>query len=140
MKLFIPAIGDKICLTKAWTFHLHDEKRNAALWSYLFPDDEDIGTYSHAYAGDWVGGAWVRRYKYKPREITIPKGSVLTVDRLYVRKGAKDFDSISFFLTKDSPLKNKKVLRFWAKLNDVNKIECKLVEEPASESLVEHML
>lgn len=50
--------------------------------------------------------------------ITLPVGTKLKVDRIYIRKGASDFSSISFFATID-----KKDYRFWAKLADVNTIE-----------------
>lgn len=45
---------------------------------------------------------------------TIPAGSILTVDRIYIRKGQGSFNSLSFRY-------NKK--RFWVNLSDVNNIE-----------------
>ena len=62
---------------------------------------------------------------------TLPKDSELTVDRIYIRKGASEFSSITFRLNSlgGTPCKEvlhfgKKVssIRFWAKLEDVNKI------------------
>lgn len=61
----------------------------------------------------------------------LPKDSELTVDRIYIRKGASEFSSITFYLNSfgGKPLKEvlhfgKKVstIRFWAKLEDVNNI------------------
>jgi hypothetical protein len=64
--------------------------------------------------------------------ITVPKGSILGIDRIYIRKGAKDYSSITFFLKGLPPVAiknrwsdkiiNKKALRFWAKLADCNTI------------------
>ena len=68
--------------------------------------------------------------------VTIPKGTTLQVDRIYIRKGASDYSSITFYakdlgeiVTKrsawsSSPAKKvkKKALRFWAKLSDCNNI------------------
>jgi hypothetical protein len=72
-------------------------------------------------------------------EFTMPKGSQLRVDRIYIRKGSSDFSSITFFWSnalkklniKEIETKNKvwrtsrkiKSPRFWAKLDDVNKIK-----------------
>ena len=69
-------------------------------------------------------------------KITLPAGTILSIDRIYIRKGASDYSSITFFaknlgtiLVKDrwtkhrlTKPKNKKALRFWAKLNDCNNI------------------
>lgn len=61
---------------------------------------------------------------------TLPKGSVLTVDRIYIRKGQGygKFSSISFYLTLPQKSKQKGRLRFWAKLKDVNTIVADVVE------------
>lgn len=45
---------------------------------------------------------------------TIPKDSILSVDRIYIRKGSRSFDSVTFRWNKN---------RFWVKLDDANKIE-----------------
>jgi len=57
--------------------------------------------------------------------VTIPAGTLLEVDRIYIRKGANDFSSVTFKWVKGEG-KNKKTLRFWAKLEDINNIECEL--------------
>jgi hypothetical protein len=69
-------------------------------------------------------------------EITLKAGQVLKIDRIYVRKGATDFSSITFYakdmgeisVTTGWSWHNRKVrkktaLRFWAKLVDCNTIE-----------------
>jgi hypothetical protein len=65
--------------------------------------------------------------------ITIPAGSILKVDRIYIRKGAKDFSSITFYVRGFGEItrteiwtkrkSTRKSLRFWAKLADCNTIE-----------------
>lgn len=54
--------------------------------------------------------------------VTLPMGSILSVDRIYIRKGASDYSSISFYLKSHSTLQLKKKPRFWAKLEDCNNI------------------
>lgn len=61
--------------------------------------------------------------------ITFPAGTVLKVDRIYIRKGSSDFSSISFWAHGlPTPLgKKPKAARFWAKLQECNKIQFELV-------------
>lgn len=65
-------------------------------------------------------------------DVMIPAGSVLNVDRIYIRKNASDFSSVSFYIESSpnadiAPILNKKGTskkkRFWAKLTDVNNLE-----------------
>ena len=116
----IPDIGDEITLSDDWTFMLHAEQRNKSLFDRL--GETKINLYRNAYR----------------RSVTIPKGSVLKVDRIFIRKNMSDFSSLTFFIV-DSPLDelkptNKspnpittfsvgKVVRFWAKLDDCNRIQ-----------------
>lgn len=72
-------------------------------------------------------------YNWKA-EYTLPAGSILTLDRIYIRKGVSDFSSLSFNLNRKSVNPDFSMFaknihtqpgrcRFWAKLEDVNKIE-----------------
>ena len=65
--------------------------------------------------------------------VTLPAGTELKVDRIYIRKGASDYSSITFYVTNLGKVfvnpvhnpknkKNKSSLRFWAKLSDCNNI------------------
>ena len=62
----------------------------------------------------------------------LPKGTVLKIDRIYIRKGKKDYSSLTFnivdtthsFLVDSKGKKVKGSMRFWATLDDVNKIVC----------------
>jgi hypothetical protein len=75
-----------------------------------------------------IGGTYSWSSEKKNYLVTIPKDTILTVDRVYIRKGVSDFSSLTFRIPKD---KNKKNIyagvRFWAKLSDVNKIEFELI-------------
>lgn len=79
----------------------------------------------------------VLKGEFFPFIATIPKGTILKVDRVYIRKGMADYSSVSFII-EDSPdvrLLNKKKaskfnvpcekpsVRFFAKLEDVNNLE-----------------
>lgn len=61
----------------------------------------------------------------------LPKGTMLAFDRYYIRQGAEAFDSVTFKIEScPDPkfAKNKNTARrFWARLQDVNNIECELV-------------
>lgn len=55
--------------------------------------------------------------------VTIPTGSVLSIDRIYIRKGGSDWSSLTFFLKEHPSMSFKKKPRFWASLPECNKIE-----------------
>lgn len=66
-------------------------------------------------------------------EVTLPKGTELIVDRIYIRKGASDYSSVTFRTTSLGEAtvkggfswrktKTKKSLRFWVKLQECNQI------------------
>jgi len=55
--------------------------------------------------------------------VTIPKDSILKLDRIFIRKGMDDWSSLTFYLTHHPDISFKKKPRFWAKLHDCNNIE-----------------
>ncbi len=59
--------------------------------------------------------------------VTIPAGSVLAVDRIFIRKGMDDWSSLTFYLKELPGVSFKKKPRFWAKLSDCNNIMFDLV-------------
>jgi hypothetical protein len=97
MKLYVPEIGDKLKLSSDWTFDLHWEHRNTALIKHFGEKFNCERT---------------------PRPVTLPAGTVITVDRIYIRRGASEYSSITFYAAIGG-----KNLRFWATLKDCNKIE-----------------
>ncbi len=130
MKMFIPSIGDEIRLLEDWTFPCFRAGGNYNFINKLRPDTDGQDVESVA--------------------VTIPKGAVLSVQRIYIRSGKKEWDSLTFSLRSlpippkpepETPTKSRKSKtpkktskkasgRFWAKLRDVNGVEFELVEEP----------
>lgn len=135
MRFYVPEIGDQLRLTADWTFGLYNEDRNSSLMEFIGDTRSMFYTWNNQ--------------DYKPIPCTIPAGSILKVDRIYIRKGKGDYSSLTF-LWKDMRVKPKIVdrkvtnwlgagqpgkttiiqdkiparpVRFWAKLEDVNKIE-----------------
>lgn len=119
MRMFIPELGMRIRLTKDWTFDLHYERRNESLFPLVDP--------KHGFPTEF---AWRVKQEVDPVPFTIPKGTVLTVDRIYIRSGNHEFSSLSFRINRTKGKAKQQVdnpfgvgLRFWAKLDDVNQIE-----------------
>lgn len=56
---------------------------------------------------------------FKTINCTLEAGTKLVVDRIFIRRGSKDYDSVTFWIKKN----NKRVARFWAKLDEVNQIK-----------------
>ena len=110
MKMYIPQIGDVINLTEDWEFNLHHENRNKDLLVEFFNFD---------------------KVKYIPyiennkfNSFKLLKDTILTIDRIYIRKGNDDFSSITFNAIFPNGFKG----RFWAKLEDVNNIEFEIMK------------
>lgn len=100
-QLYIPEIGDVLKLTLPWTFTLYVEYRNKPLFKAMEIKSE---------------GSFYDRENVR---VALPPGTVLIVDRIYIRKGKGDYSSITF-RSKIPGIKSKP--RFWAKLSDVNQI------------------
>jgi hypothetical protein len=125
VSLLIPEIGTKMVLAEDWHMEIHNEYRNAGVLELT----EIVKTERH---WDELYGANAAKHN----EIVFPKGSMLTVDRIYIRKGASDFSSLTFYIAKGSKIlragkeyASSKALRFWAKLKDVNNMKVQFVEE-----------
>lgn len=83
--------------------------------------------------------AWLNKIQRNGKEemiVTIPAGTVLKVDRIYIRKGVSDYSSLSFFAhlgvtevtrvgrwSGGAKKTKKNALRFWAKLHECNNIK-----------------
>ena len=135
MRIFIPTVGTILTLSQAWTFDLHDERRNRGLFEYL-------------------GAVPIGRKDEKKAIVRLKVGQELKIDRIYIRKGIGDFDSVSFLLVGEktkrreiseigvrymetprkpssltverfeyTEIRRPRSVRFWAKLDDVNKME-----------------
>lgn len=114
MKLFIPAPGDKIRLLQDWTFRLFGEHRNSDLIEAL---ELTLDRWNSSIAST----------------VTFPAGTVLKIDRVYIKGPYPEYNSITFrtVASPDGRLANRRMggnkdgksRRFWAKLADVNTIE-----------------
>ena len=123
MKLFIPAVSYRIRLAQDWHFSLYHEDRNDTLLRRVSEEAAVGGSYSDHYVdGDYHKGL-------KHTAATLPMGTLLEVDRVYVRtankakSGALDYDSVTFKVIGGGKV------RFWTKLADVNNIEYELPED-----------
>ena len=119
MNLYIPACGDRITLAAAWTFTLYLERRNIGFAKTKELVEKGVNP--------WILNT---SREMKRFDVTFPAGTMLEVDRVYIRtfnktfvKDENDFDSITWKVMNP---KNKKPFpkqRFWSKLVDANRIE-----------------
>ena len=122
MKIFVPTVGDRIMLSKPWTFALYNEDRNLTLLQHLYPKDGWENLWTGPRKAKNTFGPWSGEHQSMP--CTLRKGVTIVFDRLYLAKGAVCFHSVTFIIKKGDPiLKNKRQIRFWAKLAEVNQIE-----------------
>lgn len=130
-KVYIPDIGSIIECAEDWTFVLYNEHRNYAM-------AEAVGQRAST-QNRWASDS---RYGQPYGTVTLPKGTKLRIDRLYVRKGLAEYSSVTFVIqeTDDSrfysvgPKGGKKLkrTRFWSKLADVNEGNWNLVSDPSA--------
>lgn len=138
MKLWIPEVGDQFRLTEDWEFPLFRERRNDTMMARVSPMTRPAG---YGNCAESVG-------------CYLPAGTVLKVDRVYIRAGAqKAWSSLTFYVKfhpgdEDRPKYKKqyrysidepshvdptpqklKGARFWAKLANVNEIVCEPIAE-----------
>lgn len=117
---FVPDIGTVVRLKEDWTFRLYPESRNYDMF-------QDLGIeYGSNYRWDW------RLRDKGATDVVLRASTRLKVDRVYIRKGAKDYSSLTFNIQKGKDcvcvfkgrehVFEKKGRRFWAKLGDVNKM------------------
>jgi hypothetical protein len=107
----IPTVGSHLILTEDWTFALYPERRNSSVWNIL------VGQMPNWHE------QYIRCGLSIFSAVTLPKWTILIVDRIYIRQNSPDFDSVSFRIREcaSNPKLAKK--RFWAKLQDVNRVD-----------------
>ena len=130
MMITIPTVGSCLTLTHDWTFDLWAENRNEKFWRSLFGDPENDPELLAKYNLLDPHAQWRFWYDVKAKKpVTLVAGTILKVSRIYIRQSAKGFDSITFTIvsapTHDLGIgKHPKLKgRFWAKLEEVNRIE-----------------
>ena len=136
MKLFIPKLGTKITLLKPWTFKLEDEHRNEKFFDAIHGEDKrTIAYYGYgpSYQTNPTPTAVCRTpfvlKRADPTPTTLPKGTELFIERIYIRKGAGKFDSMTFRILKGGPVP---AGRFWVNISEINgkmEIETEYVEK-----------
>jgi len=144
-QLFIPPLGFELTLTEDWTFKIFDERRNNSIFIAAGLEcprfQEGFRSASLAQretllsnAGWGYDGGFADAHYHHPDNfyttLTLRAGTKLKIARIYIRLGQDDFNSVTFtcplFVSKPGdPLfkaVGRKGLRFWVKLEDVNKI------------------
>lgn len=122
-KLYIPRLRDRLKITADWTFPVYLEHRNEALIAHMGYGYGTAERDIFLQRLDKEKGTWYYRGDQKlPKPFTMPAGTVLSVDRIYMRNGYRDYDSVTFRCKLPHGKKQVSV-RFWAKLDDVNGLE-----------------
>ena len=117
-KFFVPSLGTLMFLAEPWTFKLYFERRNEKFLKAVLPtlNDKSWGWYYNVKEADFVDGQipdcikWEKAmteeelansYKSygatnkrdKPYvEVTLPVGTQLSVDRIYIKRGGESFN------------------------------------------------
>lgn len=117
-RIAIPTIGSVFRLAESWSFMLYVEHRNYNFYNLVFgADSYHSDACSHnrnQHNGNLFG-----------RTCVLPPGTRLKLDRIYIRKGIADYDSVTLLLPKKGCPNNPKLHgRFWVKLHDVNRVVC----------------
>ncbi len=112
-KLAIPTIGGELTLTEDWTFALYPESVNEGVWNILTG-----GKFN------WATG-WVLREIGVYEQVTLPKGTVMKVIRVYIRQDFQEFDSVTFRIWECPSNPDLIKERFWVKLEDANCLDAK---------------
>lgn len=124
MKVFIPTIGSDLILSCPVTVTIHSESRNDDFMNKLGCEVE-----THYRSKDYLqvtikDKALAEKHGVevmdKSIRIKLAKDVTLRVNRIYIRQGAEDFDSVTFNSQGTGGLPKG---RFWLKLSDVNEFE-----------------
>jgi hypothetical protein len=130
MKLFIPTIGVQLKLVAPAVLKIHFEDRNKKLLSQF--GINDVGSWSRSVykADDKLIKLFGSVQGTDFLTVTLPEGSILSIDRIYIRKSVGDYDSITFNLLarKGKEKKSFPYGRFWVKLDDANSLDVEVVK------------
>jgi len=154
MKIFIPELGTQLKLTKAQEFLIAFEYRNESIFKVFFPhlfaqrqaaeekrkkERENCWKPIKSFYGgrEWAGDTpeykkACNEFDYicsqfpKEKKFKFTKGTIFEVDRIYIRQGNSYHSSVTFKIRLE-----KRVLRFWLPLSEVNTIECEIVGNPS---------
>ena len=115
MKMFIPALGTKLKLTKDIFFSLLAEQRNSRLWDlhHSPPSIEAIPFEAR---------------RFNMRLTPLFEGDEFVVDRIFIRKDQAGFNSVTLKgYTQHFGVR--RFVRFWMFLDDFNKLEAEVIDE-----------
>jgi hypothetical protein len=134
MNLFIPDIGTLLKLEEEWTFTLYNEYRNRTMGDiynkYLIEISDPNGIPPIKFNFHTSGN----------KVIDLPKGLVVKVDRIYIRKGLSQYSSVTFTVPKPKTKKEKEEMphninfagaKFWVKLHECNGIQFSTIKKNA---------
>jgi len=144
MKLYIPRIGEIIELSAPWQFDLFYENRNESVWMKLnlplaMPQPGGFNYFGASTAFDPTditvhNLTMIPREKFPPTSwnryivsapVEFPTGTKLSIEKIQIRRGMRQFDSITFRVQPGTtPGFEKGKPKFWAKLDQVNTMEC----------------
>ena len=126
----IPTIGSEITLLEDWSFELHPERRNFDFWKANVGTSIPSVPFIKTFNANGKHTNWRNKTEDAAIPYCLPAGTLLRVDRLYIRQRAQHFDSVTFIVLKSTGVKLKPGkfgkstnARFWAKLSDVNRID-----------------
>lgn len=141
-KLFIPYLTQKIKLTEDVDLKVHDleplmecdflevkysNQIEYEAWSDEYKQLQHTGTYEALTHARELYNELIYGKKRLYNILTFKKGINLSVDRIYIRKGAKDFDSLTFRILSDHNGNKIKNVRFYLSLEESNKIVCEVI-------------
>jgi len=132
MNLFIPDIGTLLKLEQDWTFTLYNEYRNRSMGEsynkYLVSKNDPNGKPPFNF----------NYHSWGNKVVDLPKGLVIKVDRIYIRKGLSQYSSITFTVPQPKTKKDKEEMpnnvdfggaKFWVKLHECNGIQLSTVQK-----------
>ena len=130
VKLNIPHLKNELILIEDWLANIHCESRNTQfVLTALNVDKKELKKNGKSiydeidrfYGINRNDGSipWHQRSKYYIT-VTIPKDTKLIVDRIFIRAGASNYDSVTFRIPKTK--KSKLHGRFWVKLDNANEL------------------
>lgn len=132
MNLFVPDIGTQLKLEQDWTFTLYSEYRNQSLINLFLNIPKGVSL-------NWQYQT-VKPDSIKNYIVELPKGLLVKVDRIYIRKGLSQYSSITFTVPKPKTKKEKEEMphnvkfggtKFWVKLHECNGIQFSTVQKNA---------
>lgn len=126
MQINVPRLGDTLILDQDWNALVYDEYRNTGFLENLlelknYTDYNDRRRVLNQFYGVEDTPTYYRHTE--PALVPIPAGTNLVVERIYIRKGATDYDSITFRIPKGGcPMNKNMVGRFWVKIDNANQL------------------